>query len=394
MKWSNRIRNISYAVREVVKEAKQLEKQGKNIIYLNIGDPIKYDFDTSEHLHNAVYNKKHITSYGDSLGLEQAREAIAKKSIRDGADVTKEDVVITSGGSEAINFCIGALMNPGENILIPKPDYPLYSFFSKFFGGEDNFYYLNEQNGWQPDVDNIRENVNEKTRAIVIINPNNPTGNVYSKKILQQVVDIAAEHNLIILSDETYDQIIFDGKKHIPMASIADDVPVITMNSMSKNYLVPGWRIGWMVMHDPENKAKTYLEGIKRMARARLSAVHHHQFGIAAGLEGTHDHITEMIKKLQNRRDITYQRLNKIDGISCVKPEAAFYAFPKIEMDIESDKKFIRDLLYQKGVLFVHGSGFGQKPGTKHFRVVFLAPPKILNKAFDKLEKFTGEINV
>lgn len=388
MKPANRIENISYAVREVVVEAKKLEKKGKKIIYLNIGDPIKYDFETPTHLHDAVFLNRHVSGYGDSVGLSAARDAIVRKAKRDGLDVTSDNVIVTSGGSEGIMFSIAALINSGENILLPKPDYPLYSFYSTFFGAKDNYYFLNEEEGWQPDVQDIRKSVNNKTKAIVVINPNNPTGNVYSKKILKEVVDVAGENNLIIISDETYDRLLFDGKKHIPLGSIAKDVPVVTVHSMSKNYLAPGWRLGWMVFHDPSEKISEYEEAVKKLARARLSSVHNHQFGIVAALDGSHEHVVDMITKLQRRRDLTYKRLNEIEGLSCVNPEGAFYAFPRIDVKIKSDKKFILDLLHEEGVLFVHGSGFGQKPGTHHFRVVFLAPENVLNLAFDKLERF------
>ena len=389
---AERIEKISYAVREVVEEAKKLEKQGKKVYYMNIGDPIKYDFTTPKHLHDAVIEKKHFSGYGDSIGLEEAKQAIVGKAKRDGMrQITQDDILITSGGSEGIIFSIGALMNPGENILIPKPDYPLYTFYHTFFGGKDNFYYLNEEDDWQPDVDGIRKQVNEKTKAIVVVNPNNPTGSVYSKKILQGVVDVAAEHDLIIISDDTYERIIFDGKKHVVIGSIAKEVPVVTLHSMSKVYLVPGWRLGWMVFHDPAQRIQDYKEACKKLARARLSSVHHHQFGIKAGLEGDHKHVEEMVKKLQKRRDITYKRLNEINGISCVKPEGAFYAFPRIDLPIKSDKEFILDLLHEEGVLFVHGSGFGQRPGTHHFRVVFLAQEDVLDKVYDKLEHFMNK---
>lgn len=383
---AKRMEGLSYAVREVVAEAKKLEKQGKKILYLNIGDPLKYDFRTPKHLLDAVKNNK--ASYADSLGLEEAKQAIAKEWFRKGVKVGPDDILITTGGTEAIIFSIATLISPGDNILSPAPDYPLYSFYTKFFGGEVNPYYLNEENDWQPDVEDIRKKVNDRTRAVVIINPNNPTGGVYTKKFLKDIIDIAAENNLVIISDETYDKLLFDDLKHVAIASLSDEVPVVTFNTMSKNYLVPGWRIGWASFHDPKKMMQDYVEANRKLARARLSASHPYQYAIKPALEGPQEHIKDTVKRLQQRRDLTYKRLNEINGLSCVKPRGAFYAFPRIDLPVKSDKKFVMDLLHEENVLFVHGSGFGQRPGTHHFRTVFLAQPEMLEDAFERLERF------
>ncbi|PIY60235.1 aminotransferase, partial [Candidatus Woesearchaeota archaeon CG_4_10_14_0_8_um_filter_47_5] len=239
IKPAQRTEKIAYAIRDVVVEAQKQEKAGKKILYLNIGDPLKFDFETPRHITEAVHkNWKASSSYADSLGLPAARAAIAKEAHRLGIkDVTTDDVIVTSGGSEGINFCIGALMNKGENILVPAPGYPLYNGLIDYYEGENALYYPDEENEWQPDLDEMRKKVTEKTKGIVIINPNNPTGAVYSKKTLQGVLDIAAEHNVVVFSDETYDKLLFDGEKHVATASLSQDVPIVTFNSLSKNYL-------------------------------------------------------------------------------------------------------------------------------------------------------------
>ena len=388
---AERTNEMKYAIRDVIVEANKLKKQGKKILHLNIGDPMKYDYETPRHLIDAVErNWSRSSSYSDSEGIEEARIAIANEARKKGIkNATENDVMIGSGGSEAITMALGALVNRGDNILTPKPGYPLYTSLISYFEAEFNEYDLNEDNAWQPDLDDMRKKINGKTKGIVIINPNNPTGAVYSKSTLKEIVDIAGEHNLPVLSDETYDKLVFDGEKQYATASLSGDVPVITFNTLSKNYLCPGWRMGWAIISDPGHYMDDIREAMNKLSRARLSSSHPMQFAIKPALEGDHNHIKGLIeKKLKERRDITYKRLNEIRGMSCVKPMGAFYAFPRINLNIDSDEKFCMDLLRETGVLTVSGSGFGEKPGTNHFRMVFLPKPDILNEAFDRLENF------
>ena len=382
---------LNYAVREFLHVAKNLEDNGEEILYLNIGDPLQFDFNTPAHLHEQVHNTRHLSQcYGDSMGLKSARVAIAEYANKKGIkNVTENNVMITTGATEAISISLASLINPNDNILVPLPNYPVYQAYINFFDGKVNGYYMDEQNNWELDVDEIRKRVNEKTKAIVIINPNNPTGAVYSKKVLKQVLDVAAEHNLLVMSDEVYDRILFDDVEHHSMASLADDVPIITFGSLSKNYLSPGWRIGWMVHSGPEKQMENYVSAMKRIALARLCAPHPHQHAIEKALNGPQDHIVEMnSEKLLPRRDLIYKRLNEIDGISCTKPQGAFYAFPKISIGVDSDEKFVLDLLKQEKVFTVHGSGFGQEPNTMHFRMVFLPQMNVLKDAMDRIERF------
>lgn len=388
---ARRTENVKYAIRDLVVKAKQLEKQGKNVIYLNIGDPLKYDFRTPNHLIEAVEkNWDRSSSYADSMGLLEARTAIVHEAKKNGIlNVSEENVVITSGGSEGITMAMGAILNSGENILTPMPGYPLYNATINYLEAEENEYELDENNEWQPNVDHIRKRINSKTKAITLINPNNPTGAVYSRKILKQIIDVAGENNLPIFSDETYDKLVLDEEiKFCAVGSLSKDVPAVTFNTLSKNYLAPGWRVGWALFSGQEEKISNFVEGFKKLARARLSISHPMQYAVKAALEGPQEHLAEVISVLRKRRDITYKRLNGINGISCVKPKAAFYAFPKIELDIESDEKFVLDFLKEEKVLFVNGSGFGQKPGTHHFRVVYAASEEALNEAYDRLERF------
>jgi alanine-synthesizing transaminase len=251
----------------------------------------------------------------------------------------------------------------------------------------ENPYYLDESNGWLPDIQDIKSKINDKTKAIVLINPNNPTGSLYTRENLQQIVDLALEHNLVIFADEIYDKLLFDGKKHISIASLNKDVSCITFGGLSKNYMVPGFRIGWGIVSGRKEVLSDFIEAVNKILRARLSANHPEQYGIKPSLEGNHDHLIEGMKKLTRRRDLTVEMLNAIPGISCVKPEGAFYAFPKLEMK-QPDAHFVGELIRETGVVIVPGSGFGQVPGTHHFRVVFLPNEQILEKAYKAIGEF------
>lgn len=389
---ARRTEKITYAIRDLVVIAKKHEKKsGKKMLYLNIGDPNKYDFETPPHMFEAIAaNNLKSQSYSDSLGIDEAREVLAKEAARKKIkNITNEDVIVFNGGSEALTQGITALVNPGENILTPSPGYPMFTALVNYCEGVQNPYFLNEEDGWQPDLDDIRKKINDKTRGLIIINPNNPTGGVYDKKTLKGLIDIAAENNLLIFADETYDQLVFDGEKHIALASLTDEIPIVTSGSLSKNFLCPGWRVGWLFFSGPKELISNYKEAIGKLSRARLCPIHPQQFAIKAAFEGPQEHLKDTVKRMQERRDVTLKRMNEIDGISCVKPKGAFYAFPRIDHPkVKSDVDFIVKLLHEENVLFVHGTGFTQKPGTNHFRIAFLSDPNILNEAYDKLERF------
>ncbi len=390
---AKRAMGIRHATRDVVPIAQEVEKSGKKVLYLNIGDPMVFDYRTPPHIWKAIEdNKAKSEGYTDSLGTLGARKAVADYAKRMGApNVGVDDVMTFVGGSEAIIHSMQALFNRGENCLVPTPGYSMFTGELAFLETGANKYYLDEENEWQPDIEHLEEQVDKKTKAVVVINPNNPTGAVYSKNNLKKVIDVAGANNLVVLADETYDKLLFDGEKFTPMASLAKDVPVISFGSISKNYLCPGFRGGWIYRHDPLGVMEDYFEGIKKLSRLRLSTVAPVQFAIEAALNGPQEHFKELIPKLQRRRDLAYKRLNEIGGLSCAKPRGAFYAYPKIELPIKSDREFVIKLLKEKGVLVVYGEGFGQKKGTHHFRIVFLPPEEILDSAFDKIGEFVKE---
>lgn len=383
-----RTENITYAVRDIVVLANQVAKTGKEMLYLNIGDPNLYDFVPPKHLVDATYQAmlKNLNGYAPSSGIGEAVKAIEAEAERKGI-TNVHDIFVTTGASEAIDICLTALVNDGENVLTPTPGYPLYTAIASKLQMMENPYYLDESNGWLPDIDDIKSKINDKTKAIVLINPNNPTGSLYTKENIQQIVDLALEHNLVIFADEIYDKLLFDGKKHISIASLNKDVSCITFGGLSKNYMVPGFRIGWGIVSGRKEVLSDFIEAVNKILRARLSANHPEQYGIKPSLEGNHDHLTEGMKKLTRRRDLTVEMLNAIPGISCVKPEGAFYAFPKLEMK-QPDAHFVGELIRETGVVIVPGSGFGQVPGTHHFRVVFLPNEQILEKAYKAISEF------
>ncbi len=386
-----RTNNIKYAVRDIVVIANETARSGVEMLYLNIGDPNIFDFQTPRHIIEATYEamKANNTGYSPSSGIDEALESIGNEARRNGIS-NIQDVFITTGGSEAIDVALTALVDEGENVLTPSPGYPLYTALLNKLKAVENPYYLDESNGWQPDVDDISNKINDKTRAIVVINPNNPTGSVCRRETLQAIADLAIKHGLVLFSDEIYDKLLFDGRKHISIASLDPDVPAITFNGLSKSYIAPGFRIGWGIVSGNKKTMSGYIEAMNKLLRARLCANHPEQYSIKPALEGNQDHLADMLARLERRRDITTTMLNEIPGISCEKPEGAFYAFPRLDIE-ETDNCFVQELIKETGVVVVPGSGFGQVPGTKHFRVVFLPPEDVLEKSFTLIRKFSGK---
>jgi alanine-synthesizing transaminase len=388
IKPAKRTENITYAVRDIVVLANEVAKSGKKMLYLNIGDPNLFDFKTPDFMIEPAYRamKENHNGYSPSSGIKEAVEAIEREAQR--KEIKNiQDIFVTTGASEAIEICLTALVNEGENVLTPTPGYPLYTAVQSKLQAYENPYYLDEQNGWQPDVEDIKKKINDKTKAIILINPNNPTGSLYSLEILQEIIKLAEKHNLVIFADEIYDKLLFDGKKHVSIASLNPDVPCITFGGLSKNYLAPGFRIGWGIVSGNRELLKDYIEAINKILRARLSANHPIQYAIKPALDGDNSHLKEVLEKLQRRRDMTVEILNSIPGISCVKPEGAFYAFPRLHIKSEDDL-FVKELIKETGVVVVPGSGFGQVTGTRHFRVVFLPQDEVLKQAYDSIKTF------
>ncbi len=388
---ASRLENVRYAIRDLACVADEVVKQGHKILPLNIGDPLNFDFQTPAHLIEAVYQamRDGKNGYAPSSGIKSALDAIRGEAARKGI-TNIQDVFVTSGVSESVDVCLTALLNPGEDVLTPCPDYPLYSAVLAKLDIGLNTYYLNEEDGWQPDLDDIKRKITSRTRGIVLINPNNPTGSVCTRKMLEDIAELARRHNLVIFADEIYDKLIMDDDQHISLASVAPDVPVVTFGGLSKNYLAPGWRIGWGIISGETAAVKPYVEGVNKLLRARLCANHPEQYAIQPALEGPQDHLIEVKKKLRARRDLTVNWCNSTPRVSCVSPRGAFYAYPKLDIP-EGDDVFVKELLLQKHVLVVHGSGFGQKPGTKHFRIVFLPDEKTLTSAYAGIADFMQE---
>ena len=393
VKVTERVRTIEYAIRDVVIHARQVAKTGKKIYYLNIGDPNAFDFDTPPHIKQALVKavEEGANAYSASEGLPELREAVSQKEKRiNGVEVSAEEIIITSGISEGIQMVMAALIDEGDEILLPGPTYPPYISYAKFFGGNPVTYETVEANGWQPNIDDLRKKISKKTRGIAIINPNNPCGALYGEKVVKQMVDLAGEYDIPVLSDEIYDQIVFE-KKFVSTAHLANDVPVIGLNGFSKAYLMTGWRLGYLYFHSQEGQLQEMKQCIEKEARIRLCANTPVQKAGVAALNGPQDHIKATVEKLRERSSYAWKRLNKIEGISCAKPEAAFYIFPKIHAvgsKWKTDMEFALDLLRETGVLFVHGSGFDPVYGAEHVRGVILPPIETLEQAFNELEQF------
>lgn len=390
---TKRVREIEYAIRDVVVHAKRVAKTGKKVYYLNIGDPVAFDFDTPDHIKQALVKavEEGENSYSASEGLPELRQAVSGKEKRiNNIDISADDVIITSGISEGIQMVIAALIDAGDELLLPGPTYPPYISYTKFFGGKPMTYETVEENCWQPNLDDLQNKISKRTRGIVIINPNNPCGALYDETIVKRIVDLAGAYNIPVLSDEIYDQIVYK-KKFVSTAHLAKDVPVIGFNGFSKAYLMTGWRLGYVYFHDEEDQLQELKQCVEKETRIRLCANTPVQKAGVAALNGPQDHVKEMVEKLRQRRDYSLKRLNAIEGISCAKPQGAFYVFPNIHavgQRWKTDKDFALELLNETGVLLVHGSGFDPAYGKGHVRAVFLPPIETLEEAFNELERF------
>ena len=393
IKVTKRATNIEYAIRDVIPYTDQLVKDGKKIRYLNIGDPAAFDFKTPQNVKDALCKaiEQDYNFYSPSEGRLDLREAIVKKEKRvNGVDITADNVLVTEGISEGIQMILAALVEKGDEILFPGPTYPPYISYTRFFDGTPVAYETIEEEGWQPNIDDLRSKISNKTRAIVITNPNNPTGSVYKRKMIQEMLDIAGEHNLLVLTDEIYDQITYD-TEFVSTAYLSKDVPVVGLNGFSKVYQMTGWRLGYMYFKGEGKQLDELKLGVEKQCRIRLCANTPVQIAGAAALNGPQDMVKDIVDKLKQRRDFAWKRLNEIEGISTTKPEGAFYIFPKIH-DVGSrwknDMQFVFELLKETGVLIVNGSGFDPVYGKGHARIVFLPPINELEVAFDALEGF------
>ena len=394
-KKSSKLDNVLYDVRgPVVDEATRMEEAGTHVLKLNIGNPAPFGFRTPDEV---IYDmRQQLTDcegYSNAMGLFSARKAIMQYAqLKHIPNVNINDIYTGNGVSELINLCMSALLDNGDEILIPSPDYPLWTACATLAGGKPVHYICDEESEWYPDIDDIRKKINDRTKAIVIINPNNPTGALYPKEVLEQIVQVAREHQLIIFSDEIYDRLVMDGEKHISIASLAPDLFCVTFSGLSKSHMIAGFRVGWMILSGNKAVAKDYIEGLNMLSNMRLCSNVPGQSIVQTALGG-HQSVEDYIMpggRIYEQREFIYKALTDIPGISAVKPKAAFYIFPKIDtkkFNIVNDEQFVLDLLREKKVLLIHGGGFNwQQPD--HFRVVYLPRLEVLKKATDSMADF------
>jgi alanine-synthesizing transaminase len=386
-----RMATVSYSIRRVVAEARKAEAAGRKIHYLNTGDPVHAGFRPPAHMvdavHEALRNGEH--GYGPSIGLPEAREAVAAENTSRGWPISADRVVMTSGSSEAIDFVLTALADPGDEVLVPLPTYPLYTAILHKIGAREVYYRTDPKTGWQPDPREVRSLISPRTKALVINDPNNPTGASYAQPIRRELLDIADEHNVPVIADEIYQDVAFDGPV-APIGSLNPDAPVLSLSGLSKGYLVPGWRTGWLAVGGGD-RLKDVLAAITKLAEGRLCSTMPMQRAVAAALNGDRSHQAAFRTALRERAELVYARANAVPRMSSTRPAAAFYAMPKVELPRgRSDADFIIDLVHATGVLCVHGSGFGMDPADGYFRMVTLAPPAQLNEIWDLIAAFTA----
>jgi len=393
IKPSHRTANFQYAIRNIVSAAEALERQGRQVTYLNIGDPQVFGFRPPEHIVAVVQRalKDKFTGYAHSTGLLEARESIADYATALGAPTSPADVVVTAGASEAADLVLTALLNEGDEALLPAPGYPIYPAIMAKLGAVARYYNLNDKNDWQPSVDELTSLINERTRAIVLINPNNPTGSITNDETTLRILSLAAEHDLLVISDEVYRELYFVAPP--TSASVLTgsvEAPVITLESLSKTHLVPGWRVGWMRFTHGE-KMRELSVAINRLASGRLCSSTPAQYAIKPALEGDRIFMHEFVREIRNRRDAAVAQIDSIQGLSCTTPAAAFYLMVKVEeLCGRTDEQFVLEMLESTAVLVVHGSGFGSHPNDGYFRLVYLADQETLTKSLVAIGGFVS----
>ncbi len=392
---STKLADVCYDIRgPVLERAKQMEEEGHRILKLNIGNPAPFGFDAPDEVrHDVMVNLGNASGYSDSKGLFAARKAIMQycqeKKV---PGVGLDDIIVGNGVSELIVMAMQALLNNGDEVLVPAPDYPLWTAAVSLSGGKPVHYLCDEQSGWLPDLADLRAKISERTRALVVINPNNPTGALYPEALLRELVDIAREHGLIVYADEIYDKVLYDGATHTSIASLADDLLFVTFNGLSKNYRACGYRAGWMVLSGEKGHARDYIEGLNILASMRLCANVPGQYAIQTALGG-YQSINDLVApggRLARQRDLAHKLLTQIPGVSCVKPKAALYLFPRLDLKmypIEDDQQFVLELLEAEKVLLVQGTGFNW-PKPDHFRIVFLPNSDDLTEAIGRIDRF------
>ena len=388
MKISKKVEGVEYAIRDIVSAAREIELQGKKVDYLNIGVPVQFGFQAPDNVKQALIDsiKNGKNFYTQSEGLPELLDEIAKKENAKGLSINTKNVIDTNGVSEGLDMVVSSIVEDGDEVLLPGPYYPPYASYVRLHGGKPIEFAVNLQNS-QPDIDDIKSKITTRTVAICLISPNNPTGLIFNENSLKQIVDIANEHNLYIICDEIYDKIIFD-QKFTGIGKVAGDSPVIILNGFSKVHLMSGWRIGYIAFNDSP-QLDAIRDNLPKLARVRISTNLPVQYAALESLRGPQDYISEFVSELKKHRDYVVKRLNSMSNISCSNPQGAFYAFPKIENNsYDSDRDFVLELLKQKGVLTVHGSGFGTQYGSGHFRIVYLPNMEILESAMNKIEDF------
>lgn len=391
---ARRIENYHYAIRHLAGAAESLTRAGREVIYLNIGDPQVYGFRPPEHIVEPVIRalKNSFTGYTHSAGLREAREAVAGYATRLGAPADPDEVFITSGASEAADILLTALLDENDEVLLPAPGYPIYPAILSKLGAATRYYHLDGANEWQPSLDEITSLVNNRTRALVLINPNNPTGSINSDEVTRQLLELALRHNLLVIADEVYRELCFE-KSSTPSSALAESmgVPLVTLESLSKTHLVPGWRIGWMRLTHAE-KMSDLVPTVYRLAGGRLCAPTPTQYAVRPALEGERQFQLDFISELRKRRNFAVEQVRNIQGLSCDVPQAAFYLMIKVDrLGERTDERFVLDLLEETGVLVVHGSGFGANPRQGYFRMVYLADEATLGVVFSRLGRFLAD---
>ena len=392
---SAKLANVCYDIRgPIMDRARQMEEEGQKIIKLNIGNLAVFGFDSPEEIQqDMIRNLPNSAGYSDSKGIFAARKAVMHETQKQGIlGVTLDDIYLGNGASELIVMATNGLLDDGDELLLPAPDYPLWTAAASLSGGTPVHYLCDEANGWMPDLNDIRAKITPRTKGIVVINPNNPTGALYSDALLQAIVDIAREHGLVIFADEVYDKVLYDGVRHTPIASLCEDVLTLTFNSLSKSYRSCGYRAGWMVVSGDKRVARDYIEGLNMLSNMRLCSNVPGQWAIQTALGG-HQSINDLVGeggRLRRQRDLAHELITAIPGVSCVKPSAALYMFPRLDpvvYPIADDQQFFMELLQETRVMLVQGTGFNWKT-PDHFRIVFLPHEDDLREAIGRVAKF------